>query len=117
MPNIFKDTGKFRFRTVFIILGSFLALVFLLGTSPEAGLIKLPFGAEVIAKLPGLAAGVFGVGILYFSRKALFDYIDMGELAKKAVESPVGAGLVFVGICLTMVAIALIVMAMVATFT
>lgn len=82
-----------RFRNVFIGLGSLVVLAALLASDPENGLLT---GMLVL----GLVTPVLAVAFAHLARKALFDYLDMGEYADKAKESPTGAGLVFLGICL-----------------
>lgn len=89
-----KFSKAFRFRYVFMIGGSLAILAYLLTTDPNgnAGL-TLTFLAQ-------LATPVIAVLFAHWARKALFDYLDMGELFHKARQTATGAGLTFLGICI-----------------
>lgn len=75
--------------------GSLVVLAYLLWSDPSEGASTLTFIAT-------LATPVIAVFFAHLARKALFDYLDMGELWSKAKESPVGAGLAFLGICVVL---------------
>jgi len=45
---------------------------------------------------------LYGVAISHVLRRALFPYLDMKGVAGRACESPVGAGLVFLGVCVVL---------------
>ena len=49
-----------------------------------------------------ILTGMLAVGFAHIARKTLFDYIDMGDLYRKAKESAIGSAIVFAGICLVM---------------
>lgn len=83
----------FRFRNLFTIGGTFIIIVYLYLSDPNGGDLTLPF----IAKL---ATPVVAVFFAHWARKALFDYLDMGQLYKKAKETATGAGLAFLGLCI-----------------
>lgn len=101
-----------RFRHVYIVILSIFTLLLLVATDPDSGLIQhLPFGASALATLTVLSVAVLFVSLLHVSRKGLFDYIDMGDLADKARQESTGAGLVFMGICIAMLAIAIVIFA------
>lgn len=101
-----------RFRDIFLGVGSFLVLVLLLLSDPQSGIIaQLPFGAATLGLVLNLVIAIFFVGFLHFSRKALLDYLDLEIYFKKAIESPVGAGLALISVGLMMVSIALAVLA------
>lgn len=101
-----------RFRDIFLGVGSFLVLVLLLLSDPQSGIIaQLPFGAATLGLVLNLVIAIFFVGFLHFSRKALLDYLDLEIYFKKAIESPVGAGLALISVGLMMVSIALVVLA------
>jgi hypothetical protein len=81
-----------RKRNYFLAGGSFLVLLFAYFTDPNGGALTL-------AWLQQLTMPVVAVWFAYIARKALFDYLDMGELFEKAKQSTVGAAIVFLGIC------------------
>lgn len=82
-----------RFRHWFMMGGSLIVLVYLYVSDPNNGDMLLPF-------LGKLATPVIAVWFAHLARKALFDYIDLFALYKKAKETATGAGLAFVGICI-----------------
>lgn len=101
-----------RFRDIFLGIGSGLVLLLLLLSDPQLGVIsQLPFGAGTLGLIINLVIGIFFVGFLHFSRKALLDYIDLEEFFKKAIQSPEGSGLALVAVGLMMVSIAIAVLA------
>ena len=83
----------FRFRNIFLILGSLAVVAYLLVSDPDKGSLTLSFLAQ-------LATPVIAVAFAHLARKALFDYIDMGNLYRKAKETATGSGLTFLGICI-----------------
>jgi hypothetical protein len=83
----------FRFRLVFLVGGSAAIVAYLIISDPNGGDLTLPFLAK-------LATPVIAVLFAHFARKALFDYLDMGSIYKKAKETATGSGLVFLGICI-----------------
>lgn len=80
-----------RFRNIYTIVGSFLVILLWLVTDPDNGLIQhLSFGASTVATLVVLTKALLYVTLLHYSRKALFDYVDLSELfdnAKKDNDS------------------------------
>ena len=84
----------FRFRNMFLVLGSLLVLVYLFVTDPNEG------DGSLIVFVGTLATPVVAVFFSHLARKALFDYIDMGTLYRKARETATGAGLTFLGLCI-----------------
>lgn len=52
--------------------------------------------------LLGIALPTLWLGVTYVFRKGMFDYIDLGEYARKALGHPIGAGLVFLGVTVFM---------------
>jgi len=82
----------FRFRHWFMIGGTIIITAYLFISDPNEGSLTLPF----IAKL---ATPVIAVWFAHLARKALFDYIDLFSVYKKAKETATGSGLVFLGIC------------------
>lgn len=114
--SVLNPQKKWTFRNYFTVIGMIIALLALFGTDPDAGLIKLPFGADVIAKLSTLPAAVFGVFLLYVGTKALYDYINMGKVVEKACEDPKGAGLVAVAVALSRIAVAIVIIGIIDVF-
>lgn len=90
-----------RFRHTFIIGGSLAAIAALLLTDPDGGSMTAIFGV-------GLIVTLLAVLLAHWSRKALFDYLDLQKLATKAAESPEGAGRVFMGVCIVIGALLLL---------
>lgn len=82
-----------RKRNYLLIGGSILVLLFNYFSDPNGG-------ALTITWLAGLASPVVAVWFAYLARTALFDYLDLEVLYNKAKESTVGAGLIFIGVCL-----------------
>lgn len=82
-----------RFRHLFMIGGTTLVMLYLFFTDPNGGNLTIPFLAK-------LATPVIAVWFAHLARKALFDYIDLSQLYYKAKQSTVGAGLLFLGICI-----------------
>lgn len=82
-----------RQRNYFLVGGSLLVLLFLLFSDPDGGAMTAVF-------LGQLMTPVIAVWFSYLARIALFDYLDMEELYRKAKESSVGAGIVFIGVCI-----------------
>lgn len=118
VPKAIKAFFKrhWRFSDYFLIIGLAVALAVLFGTDPDAGLIQLSFGADVVSKLSAIPASIFGVAALWISSRALYDYLDKKELAKKAAETPQGAGLVMIAVALTQIALAIIIVSLIGIF-
>lgn len=110
-------TNKPKFRYYFAVLGLLVAFTSLFATAPGANLIQVAFGAEVISKLSSLPAMVFAVLAIWVGSKALYDYIDLEKIISKATETPEGAAQVFIGVNIGRVALALLIMGMIATFS
>lgn len=97
-----------RFRDIFLGIGSVLVLVLLLLSDPQSGLVsQLPFGAATLGLILNIVVGLFFIGLLHLSRKALIDYIDLEVFFKKAIETSQGAGLAIVGVGLIMISVSL----------
>ena len=104
MPKI-----QIRFRHVFIYLGGLLTIMSWVLTDPEIGVVQaLPIGASTVATLLILLKSTLYVGMLHLSRKALFDYINLGEYFDIAKREPVAAGLALCSISIASVAIAIV---------
>lgn len=104
--------GNIPFRRIYMLFGSILALILGFLIDPDSTFVQnLPMGASTIVMLAAILKAVLFVAFLHLSRKGLYDYIVMGEVYRKAMESPVGAGLFAISIALAMIAIALCVIA------
>ena len=84
----------FRFRNLFMVLGSLIVLTYLFVTDPNEG------HGSLIVFIGTLATPVVAVFFAHLARKALFDYLDMGQLYRKAKETATGSGMIFLGICI-----------------
>ncbi len=87
-----------RFRNLFLILGSALVLAALFFTDPDKGL-------STAMLLQALVVPVLAVGIAHLARKALFDYLDLGETIRKACETSEGSSRVVLAICIVLAAL------------
>ncbi len=87
-----------RFRHKFIVGGSAVALLALLVTDPSQGV-------STALLLLGIVVGLVAVLFAHLARKALFDYLDMEQLYRRANDTPTGSGLVFLGVCLVIAAL------------
>lgn len=96
----------FKTRFVYLSVIAILGLVLLGATSPNMGLISLSYGADAVYRISQIFIGLLGIAVLHLGRKALQDYLDLSKAVEKAMENPVGAGLVCVSVSLTMIAIA-----------
>lgn len=99
-----------RFQFVFVLT----ALVFgaLLLVDPDSQIIEnLGWGATTIATVLLVLKSVLGLVLLHATRKALFDYIDMGDIYEKCMKDPnsIGAALFSITVGLFVIAFALII--------
>jgi hypothetical protein len=83
----------FNKRNVILIALTLLVLGVKFVTDPTAGAVTTEF-------LIYVSTPILVVLIGHWLRKILFPYIDMGDLYDKAIKSPIGSGLVFIGMCL-----------------
>ncbi len=101
---------KRRFRHHFMTVGTFLVVLLWLLTDPDNNIIShLPYGASTIATIVVLLKTIMYVTVLHLSRRALTDYLDLETVMKKAMEGPTGGGLVFVGIAIIYLALAVLI--------
>lgn len=101
-----------RARNMYILGGGFLLIVLMLIADPDTGLLQdLPFGAGAIATFIILFKSVLYVGMLHYSRKALFDYIDLEEVFKQGMKTSEGASRIGMAISLAMIAISIVIFA------
>ena len=84
---------------------SAIAVVMLVSSVPIALLLDEPALAPW-----GLfcALALFGIAVSHIMRRLLFPSIDLGEYAQAAKGSPQGAGLVFLGVCLALASLFLL---------
>lgn len=92
---------RLRFRHRLLIGGSTVVAGVLLATDPDGGVVTALLGMS-------LASNLLAVLLAHWSRKALFDYLDLQRLADLAAQSPEGAGRVFQGVCLVLAALLLV---------
>lgn len=89
-----------------------LVMLAIYGTDPDTGLIKnLPIGTNLSNTLLILIPVFLYYAVLYLGRKILFDFINLGELYSKAKEDPVASALIFVGVAITSLALAVVILA------
>lgn len=101
-----------RFRNIYVIFGSLLVIFAWFLTDPDLGLIAdLSFGASTIATLMILAKAVLYVALLHYSRKALFDYLNLGEYFESAKTTPYSASIALVAVSIFTLAIAVVIYA------
>lgn len=72
--------------------------------------VSLIFGSEPLARFigdPSLAVwggwmgfAALAVALSHVLRKVLFHYIDLEEFSQKALQSPIGSAIVFLGVCI-----------------
>lgn len=95
-----------------MVLGSLLVIALWMVTDPDNNIIThLPFGASTIATLTILLKSVLYVTMLHISAISVTDYLKLKDLSIKAMETPEGAGRVFMGVGLIFIAIALVIYA------
>ena len=89
-----------------------LVMLAIYGTDPDTGLIKnLPIGTNLSNTLLILIPVFLYYAVLYLGRKILFDFINLGELYIKAKEDPVASALIFIGVAITSLALAVVILA------
>lgn len=88
-----------RFRNLGLLGGSIALLAYTTITHPGANTLEEHF-IVLLGILAKLALPVLAVLFAHLARKALFDYVDLYTLVRKAKETATGAGLAFLGICI-----------------
>lgn len=97
LPDLWSDAWR--------IAGILIAAIVVLLLSPYvAGALSEP-GIEVFGVYTSMLLG--GVAVAHVVRRLLFPGIGMRRTAKDASLTPVGSGLVFIGICLVLAAVIL----------
>lgn len=64
----------------------------------NSGLVQMQRVPIIVVLLLSMLTGFVVVAFAHVARKGLLDYLDLGQIARKAQEHPVGAGLVFLGV-------------------
>lgn len=109
-----EKKSRLRFSRLFIGLGSLIVIIAMFLTDPDSGLIQgLPFGGNTVTYLLFVASSIVGIGILYLSVRACFDYVDPEELYKKIKTEPLAASLFVVARSIYAVGIAIVIYAFV----
>jgi len=91
--DILKRFGIDCWRVAFLLLMSFL----LIWGSAEAGLYT---GESMMSPLMSSMGAVVAIAFLsHVTRRVLFTRLDMIVFARKALEQPIAAALVFLGVC------------------
>lgn len=104
----FRLRGKQLFFTIIIPLVMFS----IYATDPDVGVIHdLPIGTNLANTLLILIPTFLYYAVLYIGRKILYDYVNLGKVYRKAMESPTGAGMIFLGIAVVTLALAVVIMA------
>lgn len=109
---MFKDLTKYsRMRFKAMALGIVIFVLTYLLSDPDLGLVtQLPFGTAVLSVLIPLTRAVLYFSALHLSRKALFDYMDLEQIMRRAATSSTGAGMVAIAMGLYYIAGAMIIM-------
>ena len=95
-----------------LAIGSLLAFVLLVLSDPRVGLISnLPVGYSTIESITRLMITTLYVGVLYLLVKGVLGTIDIHEVYVKAMRSSEGSGMVFIGISVIWLAVALVIFA------
>ena len=101
-----------RFRYTFMGLGSLFAAILMTVADPDLQIItELPLAAPFIATIAILAKIVLYAGALHYTRKGLFDYIDMQELFTLTKKGNSAAGLALIALGCIHIAIAILIYA------
>ena len=101
-----------RFRYKFMGLGGIFVMLSWILTDPDLGIIQnLPIGSSTVAMVVVLLKTVLYIGMLHYSRLALFDYLYLKTVIDEAMKDPKGAGMIFIGIGLAMMSIDITILA------
>ncbi len=109
---LYEASTKLRFRYVYMLFGSLLILGALFVTSPDQEILtNLSYGAGFIATIVLMLRAVLYVAILHYSRKALFDYINIEELYDKAKLEPTAAAIAMLSVSVSLIAVSMLIVA------
>lgn len=110
MLNFLKNVPRGRILFFCVIIP--LVMFAMYASDPDVGLIhSLPWGTNLTNILLVLIPVFLFYAVLHIGRKILMDYVDMGELYRKALETSTGAGLAFIGGALVLIALAVVILA------
>lgn len=99
-------------RVLFFAVIIPLVMFGLYGSDPDVGLLKdIPLGGNLTNTLLILIPVFLYYAVLHIGRKMLHDYVNLGDVYRKAMEHPIGAGLVFIAIAIITVALAIVILA------
>lgn len=101
-----------RYRDKFMLIGTTVVLLALLASDPDSNMLQhMSFFGSTIAGLLIFSKAMFGIAFCHYGRKALMDYEsgDFETAAKKALESPTGAGLLCLSIAILFLSLAMLV--------
>lgn len=112
MREFMKIFTDLRPRNLYTIYASILVLILMFLGDPDNRIItNLPYGAGFLATIITQIKVVIAIAILHFTRKAMFDYIDLGDLYDIVIESKnaIAAAIWLVGVGLFVVAFAILI--------
>jgi hypothetical protein len=110
-PKVKKESYM-RFRHYYMGVGSLLVLAIWMLTDPDLGIINsLPFGGSTLATIVITLKVVIYVAVMHLSRKALFDYINMERVFKKAITTADGSGKIAIAMSVVCLAISILIFA------
>lgn len=112
MENKIEETPKkkIKFRYVFMLIGAILVTASLFLSEYDVGLVQnLPFGASTITYLIFISTPILGVGLLYLSKIANFDYVNFKKVFEKCAEDRTSLAIWFVGASIQILAIAVVI--------
>lgn len=85
LSNFIK--GVFRFRNIYLYTVTLGVIALLFIADPDNDFVqKLSWGSSTVATLLMYLKAVIAVTFLHFTRKAMFDYIDLGDIYKKCMD-------------------------------
>ena len=109
--SISKLFSNMRFRFIYMVLFSIVALLAMFFSDPDLGFIQnLSYDTGFIATCVVLTKVVIYVAMLHMSRRALVDYLDIQKYFEKALEEPIAAAIALISVALMMVCITLIIL-------
>lgn len=102
----------FRFRNLFLFVGTLLVLSLWVLADPDVGLVQeLRIGSSTVATLLFMTKGMLAVVLLYICRKGMMDYLisDFEKLGIKACKTPEGAGMYAIAVSIMTLAFAVVI--------
>lgn len=104
-----------RFRSVSMIIGCIATFMMVLLSDPFFESLKLPVGAQTFLFVKSVVMLSIACLVVHLARKTLFDYINLGDYFRKALETPEGAGRAIQGVSIMLIAVALVYVAHIVT--